>query len=80
MKYDLNKFEDVNINGKGWKSISSNNCKKCIKKFEIGETIYRIVKQDYCSGYRTNPKKQINKMKLCEKCYKEIFTSEVNRV
>jgi hypothetical protein len=47
-------------------------CNNCNKKFEVGEIIYRIVKQDYCKGSGVNPKKQMNVAKLCEKCYNKL--------
>lgn len=79
MGYDISKFEDVVPTGKGIKTIDSRSCRRCKEKFVIGKIIYRIIEQDYQSGYGNNSKKQTNKMKLCKKCFDEIFAeSEKN--
>ena len=73
MEYDLSKFEEVIPIGKGARTIDSRKCRRCKKEFEVGKIIYRIVEQDYQYGYGNNPKKQINKMKICKECFDAIL-------
>ncbi len=73
MAIDIEKFKDI----KPGYSFNTNHCNRCKKYFIIGEIIYRIVKQDYVSGKNTNAKKQTNKAKLCEECFKKLFVLEV---
>lgn len=52
-------------------------CSKCKKDFIVGETIFRIVEQDYVTGQGNNAKKQKNIEKLCLECYNKI-QEEIN--